>query len=326
MMMAPSRSYGNAQPVLLELQVKRPDISQRVPILVYHRVHPDDAPPVIAGQYCGHVVLSTFIRQMNYLRDHGFSVVTHQDLYHWLQGEADLPPKPVLIDFDDNRGTVYDNAFPLLQQYGWRATCFVITALADSCLPKYQDDYLSDGSGWYTWMTWQELGELRDAGWTIGAHTRTHPNLRKLEEAGRHRRVVAELRRSKKDIQRKLGLTPFCFAYPGGAWNEAVEEVAGQFYQTVRHWHNKPPFRYVTRETNPLRLPAHNVSEQLLFVKFVAFVEQPAVGDDHRPTVGGGSWRAAGPTGVNPGAGVELSADRAASFTVTQNLASCQAA
>ncbi len=260
--------------LLLGSHVRSEEMTQRVPILVYHRVHPDDdGPPVVPGQYCGHVVLSTFIRQMNYLRDHGFSVVTHEDLYDWLRGETDLPPKAVLIDFDDNRGAVYDNAFPLLQQYGWRATSFVITALADSHLPKMQDD----GSGWYTWMTWKELGELRDAGWTIGAHTRTHPNLRKLEEAGRHRRVVAELRRAKEDIERKLGLTPLCFAYPEGGWNEAVEEVVGQFYQTARHWYETTPLRYVTRQTNPLRLPAQNISEHQSFAEFVAFVEQTAV-------------------------------------------------
>ena len=250
-------------------------MSQRVPIIVHHRVHPDDdAPPVIPGQKCGHVVVSTFVRQLQYLRDHGFSVVTHEDLYHWLRGKADLPEKPVLIDFDDNRGAVYEHAFPILQQYGWQATCFVISALADSQLPELQSDY--------AWMTWQELGELRDAGWIIGAHTRTHPNLRELEEAGRHASAVAELEQCQRDIKCKLGLTPFCFAYAGYAsWNEATEEAVGQFYQTARigyYGTTEKPFRYVTRQSNPLRLPAHVIHEQLSFAEFVAFVEQTPVG------------------------------------------------
>ncbi len=248
----------------------------QVPILVYHRVHPDDdAPPVIAGERCGHVVLSTFVRQMSYLQYHDFSVITYRELYDWLRVEASLPPKPVLIDFDDNRGAVYDYALPVLAEHGWPATCFVITALADGKLPEPEHD----GSLWYTAMDWQQLERLCEAGWTIGAHTRTHPNLRKLAEAGCHADIRAELRQSREDIERELGVTPFCFAYPGGEWNEVVEEAVGQLFATARHWYVDSPFRYVTRRTNPLRLPAQNISEFLSFADFVAFVEQTAAGD-----------------------------------------------
>ncbi len=253
------------------------DNGDQVPILVYHRVHPDDdAPPVVASEYCGHVLLSSFIRQMSYLRDQGFSVITHQGLYDWLRDEASLPPKPVLIDFDDNRGAVYDYAVPVLAEYGWPATCFVITALADGKLPGLEHD----GSPWYTPMDWQQLGQLREAGWTIGAHTRTHPSLRELDEAGCQNSVEAELRGCREDIKRKLGFTPFCFAYPEGQWNEAVEAVVAQLFATARHWYEGYPFRYVTKRTNPLRLPAHSISEQLSFAGFVAFVKQAVGGDE----------------------------------------------
>jgi len=243
----------------------------QVPILVYHRVHPDDdAPPIVAGEYCGHVLLSNFVRQMRYLDKHGFSVITYRELYDWLQDKASLPPRPVLIDFDDNRGVVYDYAAPVLAEYGWPATCFVITALADGKLPEIPHE------GWYSAMNWQQLAQLCEAGWTIGAHTQTHANLRKLDEAGYQDRIEAELRGCCEDIERELGCTPFCFAYPQGQWNEAVEAVVSRFFPIARHWHEFSPFHYVTKSTNPLRLPAHNISEQLSFADFVAFVEQTA--------------------------------------------------
>ncbi len=252
------------------------DNCDQVPILVYHRVHPDDdAPPVVAGKHCGHVLLSNFVRQMNYLHDHSFSVITHQELYGWLQDEVNLPPKPVLIDFDDNRGAAYDYAVPILAEYGWRATCFVITALADGKLPEMEHD----GSPWYTAMNWQQLEQLHEAGWIIGAHTRTHLNLCELAEAGCHERIEMELRGCREDIERELGFTPFCFTYPEGEWNEAVEAVVAQLFATARHWYKGYPFRYVTRRSNPLRLPAHNISERLSFADFVAFVKQTTSGD-----------------------------------------------
>lgn len=44
--------------------------ASRLPILCYHRVHLDNdprTPPVVEGEYCGHVTLSVFRRQMTML-------------------------------------------------------------------------------------------------------------------------------------------------------------------------------------------------------------------------------------------------------------------
>ena len=61
-------------------------MSPTVPILCYHRVHrDDDCPPTPpAGQYCGHVSLSVFRRQMRYHVEQRFHTVTHGDLADWI--------------------------------------------------------------------------------------------------------------------------------------------------------------------------------------------------------------------------------------------------
>ena len=87
----------------------------KVPILCYHRVHrDDDCPPTPhAGAYCGHVSLSAFQRQMQYLAQERFTTVTHRDLAEWLLAGRSLPERAVAVDFDDNRIHVMENACPV---------------------------------------------------------------------------------------------------------------------------------------------------------------------------------------------------------------------
>jgi peptidoglycan/xylan/chitin deacetylase (PgdA/CDA1 family) len=76
-------------------------------------------------------------------------------------------------------------------------------------------------------MSWSDLQRARDAGFEIGAHTRTHPNLTALaptqlqdEMAGCAARIAAE-----------LGPRPGAFAYPYGAVNDGVASVARELFQ-----------------------------------------------------------------------------------------------
>lgn len=70
-------------------------------------------------------------------------------------------------------------------------------------------------------MTWDALAEMRDAGMTIGSHSRTHAFLTH-ETAGR---VRQELRVSRMALQQRLGIRADCFAYPGGGFNTAVVDA-----------------------------------------------------------------------------------------------------
>ncbi len=95
-------------------------LTDSIPILTYHRVHPDHETTVPDDQ--GRVNLGEFRRQMEYLVAQGVKTVTHHDLAGWLHGGEALPDRPVAIDFDDNRLNIFENAFPILQEHGFRAT------------------------------------------------------------------------------------------------------------------------------------------------------------------------------------------------------------
>ena len=225
-----------------------------VPILAYHRVHPDDDPTMPAvdpNAHCGHVTLSVFRRQMAALAERGFTTVSHAQIADWLYGRKDLTSGPVIaLGFDDNRLNVFENAAPLMREYGFTGTVWTISRLADSDLPQYQV---------YPWMMWEHLGELLSQGWEIGAHTASHfmgPALyRGTHGPDGAARYVDELVQCSDSIERNLGVRPLHFAYPGGEWDEALEAIVVRYYETARHWVcDDRPCRPNTFETNPYRL------------------------------------------------------------------------
>lgn len=242
---------------------------QRVPILVYHRVHSDDDPkiPVVhPGEYCGHVTQSEFKRQMDYLVQYKFRTITYNQLVKWLYGENDLPERAVIIDFDDNRLNVLENAFPIMQERSLVGTVFVITELASGHSPFGRDDFPA--------MSWKDLAKLQEAGWCIGSHTKNHPLLAHLQTKAKNEvQIFDELHGSQEEIKHHLGVLAEHFAYPGGSWNRCVEQLVKRFYRTARLWRENPPWKYTTRKTHPYRLEAINVDVWMSFQEFREIME-----------------------------------------------------
>ena len=145
-----------------------------------------------------------FDEQMNYLVTHGYVSITPDELYSGLTGEMELPPKPVLITFDDGYADNYTNAFPILQAYGMRATIFVIPAFVGKKL------------------TWEQLREMELGGVTVESHTLNH---RKLEELPDDE-IRSELLNSKLVLEENLGHAVEFLAYPTGTYNLHIASIA----------------------------------------------------------------------------------------------------
>jgi len=206
---------------------------------------------------------------MAMLADRGFRVVTHHVLMKWLYGEQDLPAGPVAcIDFDDNRLNVFEHAFPIMNEYDFKGTVFVISRLADGDLPDLQI---------YPWMNWQHLGELAEASWTIGAHTASHMHLAQLLKGADgldgDRRVQDELVTCNEAFERELGFQPDHFAYPSGDWSEQVEALVVRYYRTARDWCGSDHLRLNTFMTHPYRLIGVNVSMTMTDAMFSRLLE-----------------------------------------------------
>jgi peptidoglycan/xylan/chitin deacetylase (PgdA/CDA1 family) len=124
--------------------------SGAIPVLAYHGIR---------DQRDGYSVSRhTFAEQMAALKRMGFSTITAEQFARFRRGDArGLPPRPLLITFDDGRLDSYRGADAVLEEHGFRATMFVITSHIERKSPFY--------------LTWKELHRMEDSGrWGIEPH------------------------------------------------------------------------------------------------------------------------------------------------------------
>jgi len=158
--------------------------------------------------------------QLTFLTRRGYHARTFADTLAMPGDERSLA-----ITFDDAFASVYRTAFPVLRALRVPGTVFVPTALVDTGAPM-------SWAGIERWldgphaaeligMSWSELGELAEAGWEIGSHTRTHARLTTLGDEA----LRVELRESQEDCRQHLGLACRTLAYPYGAVDARVVDA-----------------------------------------------------------------------------------------------------
>lgn len=178
-----------------------------IPILYYHRVgrFRDGAP----RKMC--VTPERFRSQMAFLKRHGFHPVTLDSVAAAATREVPLPPRAVALTFDDGFADVLTHAVPILHEYRFPSTMFVIAGLMGE----------ETQGGMERMLTWDELGELVEAGVEIGSHTMTHRPLDTLSPAEIAEEVVA----SRLLLEGRLGREVGHFSYPKGAWSAEAERA-----------------------------------------------------------------------------------------------------
>jgi peptidoglycan/xylan/chitin deacetylase (PgdA/CDA1 family) len=166
-----------------------------VPILEYHVLGeaPADAPyPEL------YVERPDFRHQLEWLDEHGYEAVTLEQVEEaWYEG-ATLPPKPVVLSFDDGYRPQFTFALPQLRKHDWAGVL----------------NLKAEGSDLYE----SNVKAMIAAGWELAAHTIHHLDLTELGSE----QLEEEVAGSRKLLQDEFGVPVKNFCYPAGQFDETV--------------------------------------------------------------------------------------------------------
>lgn len=165
------------------------------PILLYHHVDAN-------GKNSRYTVEpAVFEQQMKWLYEHDYHTITITKLIDVIKNGGEIPERPFVVTFDDGAVSVYNNAFPIMQKYGFSGVFYLITGSLGSsgCVNE------------------EQVREMLQAGWEIGSHSCTHANL----TLG-HSLINNEMYASRTELETTFDVPVNTFAYPFGRVDDVV--------------------------------------------------------------------------------------------------------
>jgi peptidoglycan/xylan/chitin deacetylase (PgdA/CDA1 family) len=186
-------------------------------ILMYHAIGQSRDPP---ARFV--VPEGRFRRQMAWLHRRGYNVVGLDELVRCHRENLMPPAKSVALTFDDGYTDNIDLALPVLKHYGFTATFFLSTTRG-TATGRAEEPAVStreDGLDGRPRVSLQQATRFLECG-TVGAHTRTHPDLTTLSPPEADREISG----SKTDLETALGRRVNLFAYPYGRFDNRVRQL-----------------------------------------------------------------------------------------------------
>jgi peptidoglycan/xylan/chitin deacetylase (PgdA/CDA1 family) len=179
-------------------------------VLCYHRFALTPVPGGgIASRYC--MPVTEFSWEMRYLKNHGITPISVEQLKaYWFDGKP-LPAKSVLLTFDDGFKSIYEIACPVVKRYRYPAILFAYTDFI-----KWQKGALR----------YDDIQTMQKNGWSVECHTKSHYNLG-LEESKRTPEqfdalLDDELSTSLDFIKDHFNYASGILAYPYGVYDDKV--------------------------------------------------------------------------------------------------------
>jgi len=213
--------------VCIGFLIKPPEVIEQtkqvvLPVVMYHGLMRNEKR---RNQYM--INPEHFEEDLRYLTENGYQTIVVEDLLNYFNSGTALPPKPIMLTFDDGYYNNYTEAFPLLKKYGCKAVLSPIGIEGE----KAQSD--NNRSPDYSQCTWQELKEMSDSGMIeLQNHTydlhhikegRQGADRKSGEDNEEYRKMLQnDLQKANDIIAKKTGSKPSCFTCPFGAKNEEM--------------------------------------------------------------------------------------------------------
>jgi peptidoglycan/xylan/chitin deacetylase (PgdA/CDA1 family) len=201
-------------------------------ILTYHSID-DSGSPVSMDE-------DAFRRHVRWLGSGAARVVALRELAG-LAGEDDA----VALTFDDAFVNFGERAWPLLREHALPVTLFVVAGHVGGT--NAWRGRSAPGIPTLPLLGWDAIAGLAEQGVALGAHSRTHPDLRGLDGAA----LADEIAGSADRLAAATGHRPEVFAYPYGWWSPAAVAVAATSYRLACTTEHRP----LAAREDPYRLP-----------------------------------------------------------------------
>ena len=187
-----------------------------LPIIMYHSVLKDASK---SGKYV--ITPDAFERDLKFLQSSGYTAVFMSDVIDYVKSGKDLPPKPIVLTFDDGHLNNETYILPLLEKYNQKA----VISIVGEYTQRFSDS--PDENPNYAYMSWKNVREVIDSGrveiqnhsynmHSLGRRKGTHKI--KGESSGHYRsEFVSDVERMQKACRENLGYVPNVFTYPFGS-------------------------------------------------------------------------------------------------------------
>ncbi len=224
----------------------------RVPILMYHYI---STPPAAGDRFVKDLAVTAadFYAQVKWLKDQGYAAITPDDLMAALWQGKPLSKKPVMFTFDDGYIDAYSNAFPILKEFGYTGTFFVVTDWLDQNKPGY--------------LTWNLARAMVQGGMYIQDHSRSHDDFRNRK----HDWYVDQIDNSIKDIETHTGVRPRFFCYPFGGYDNVVIRELQAAGIVAGFTENDSRYEFAS---NTMRLPRVRIRGSFTLKEFIAAINE----------------------------------------------------
>ena len=238
--------------------VNRPT-EPRIAVLIYHHVLPDaqnryftDNPFVVS--------LENFTEQMQYLYDNNFNVLSLDQLEAILFEGAEIPPRSVMIQFDDGYYSNIVYAYPVLQSFGFTAQLFFVTHFIEELgynqLPMDHDDI--------TWTAAKSIVGTEDV-FETASHS--HDMHAKYRDTDRTVLYMSSFNDIVSDTLRSFDFLNDhrAYAYPHGQFNDTVIAALQEAGITMAFTTNEG---HVNHRSDPMQLERFTIFQDTQMPRF----------------------------------------------------------
>lgn len=171
----------------------------KIPVLMFHSIKSNGKNDLIISPV-------EFQRKMKWLKDNNYSTLSMDELYSMLKTGKNVPERPIVLTFDDGYDDNYTNAYPILKNYNFKATVFLVT----------------NNIGARGYLKSEQIKEMSSNKIDFQSHTARHQELNTLS----YKEQLNELKKSKAAIEDLINKNADALCYPVGKYNAATINAA----------------------------------------------------------------------------------------------------